>query len=165
MILIAIGANLPGPRGETALQTCMQAVAALKRLPGLKFQSSSNWYRTAPVPASDQPDYCNGVVRLEGDVAPAVLLSMLQEIENKFGRERSVKDAARTLDIDIIDLNGTIRALPDPVLPHPRAHLRAFVLRPILDVAPGWVHPTFRRSVTSLMVDLPAQAIQPWFDA
>ncbi|HQT63678.1 MAG: 2-amino-4-hydroxy-6-hydroxymethyldihydropteridine diphosphokinase [Acidocella sp. 20-57-95] len=164
MILIAIGANLPGPGGETALQTCVRAVGELKTLSGLKFKSLSNWYRTAAVPASDQPDYCNGVARLEGDIGPADLLGQLQAIETKFGRERSVKDAARTLDIDIIDLNGTIRALPDPILPHPRAHLRAFVLRPILDVAPGWVHPTFRRSVTSLMVDLPAQAIQPWFD-
>ncbi|OYY02012.1 MAG: hypothetical protein B7Y73_09860 [Acidocella sp. 35-58-6] len=68
------------------------------------------------------------------------------------------------MDIDIIDLNGIIRALPTPILPHPRAHLRAFVLRPILDVAPGWIHPAFRRSVTSLLVDLPAQPIQPWSD-
>jgi 2-amino-4-hydroxy-6-hydroxymethyldihydropteridine diphosphokinase len=164
MILIAIGANLPGPGGLTALQTCECAVEALKKIPGLTFKSLSSWYRTAAIPASEQPDYCNGVVRLEGEVAPADLLAALQDIENTYGRTRSVKNAARTLDIDIIDLNGAIRAIPNPILPHPRAHLRAFVLRPILDVAPSWIHPAFRRSVTSLLVDLPAQPIQPWSD-
>ncbi|OYV33230.1 MAG: 2-amino-4-hydroxy-6-hydroxymethyldihydropteridine diphosphokinase [Acidocella sp. 20-61-6] len=164
MILIAIGANLPGPGGLTALQTCEQAVGALRDIPNLTFKAVSAWYRTAAIPPSDQPDYCNGVVRLEGEMTPAALLAVLQDIENRYGRTRSVRDAPRTLDIDIIDLNGTIRALPTPILPHPRAHLRAFVLRPILDVAPGWIHPAFRRSVTSLLVDLPAQRIQPWSD-
>jgi 2-amino-4-hydroxy-6-hydroxymethyldihydropteridine diphosphokinase len=162
MILIAIGANLPGLLGVTADETCRQAAAAIAQLPGLIFRSLSGWYRTAPVPKSDQPDYCNGIIRMEGQVAPEVLLADLQAIETRFGRVRSAANAARTLDLDIIDLNGIIRAVPDPVLPHPRAHLRAFVLRPILDVAPGWHHPALHSSVTSLLVDLPQQSIEPW---
>lgn len=164
MILIAIGANLPGPHGQTALENCEAAAAAVKAIAGLTFKSQSGWYRTAAIPASDQPDYCNGVIRMEGDMNPAVLLAALHEIEAGAGRARGAVNAARTLDLDIIDMNGAIRAVPAPILPHPRAHLRAFVLRPILDVAPDWVHPAFRRQVTSLLVDLPPQPIQPWFE-
>jgi 2-amino-4-hydroxy-6-hydroxymethyldihydropteridine diphosphokinase len=75
---------------------------------------------------------------------------------------RGEPNAARTLDLDIIDLNGIIRAVPDPILPHPRAHYRAFVLRPLLDVAPGWRHPVLRQSVATLLAELPPQAIEPW---
>ncbi len=98
-------------------------------------------------------------------MSPAHLLAALQEIESSAGRRRGAVNAARTLDLDIIDMNGAIRAVPAPILPHPRAHLRAFVLRPILDVAPEWAHPAFHRQVTSLLVDLPPQQIQPWFEA
>jgi 2-amino-4-hydroxy-6-hydroxymethyldihydropteridine diphosphokinase len=162
MILIAIGANLPGLDGRPPLATCEAAVEAIKALPGLRFITVSPWYRTAAIPSSTQPDFCNGVIRMEGDIAATALLSALQAIEAKFGRVRGIRDAARSLDLDIIDLNGEIRALRPVVLPHPRAHLRAFVLRPILDVAPGWRHPTLRRGVASLLADLPPQAIEPW---
>jgi 2-amino-4-hydroxy-6-hydroxymethyldihydropteridine diphosphokinase len=162
MILIAIGANLPAPQGNSPLETCAGAVEALKTIPGLKFITASPWYRTAAIPRSTQPDYCNGVVRLEGDIPPAELLAALHAIEDELGRTRSVPNAARIIDLDIIDLNGTIRAIPPVILPHPRAHLRAFVLRPILDVAPGWRHPTLRRGVASMLVDLSQQAIEPW---
>ncbi len=104
------------------------------------------------------------MIRLKGEINPAVLLAYLQDIEARFGRERSVPNASRTLDLDIIDVNGVIRATPDPVLPHPRAHLRAFVLRPLLDVAPGWRHPTLRQSVATLLAELPPQPIQLWYE-
>jgi len=162
MILIAIGANLPGPFQQTAEETCRLAAAAIKVLPNLRFRALSGWYRTAPIPPSGQPDYCNGMIRMEGTVPPELLLQQLRAIEASFGRVRGAANAARTLDLDIIDMNGIIRAVPDPVLPHPRAHLRAFVLRPILDVAPGWHHPALQSSVTSLLVDLPQQDIEPW---
>jgi 2-amino-4-hydroxy-6-hydroxymethyldihydropteridine diphosphokinase len=164
MILVAIGANLPGPDGVSPLQTCREAAAAVAAIPGLRFVALSPWYRSASIPRSDQPDYCNGMIRLEGEIEPAALLAALQEIENSFGRQRSVPNAARTLDLDIIDLNGIIRAVPDPILPHPRAHLRCFVLRPLLDVAPGWRHPALRQSIATLLSDLPPQPIQLWHE-
>jgi 2-amino-4-hydroxy-6-hydroxymethyldihydropteridine diphosphokinase len=164
MILVAIGANLPGPGGASAKESCEAAAAAVRAMEGLAFVALSPWYRTSPMPAASQPDYCNGMIRLEGNIAPDALLIRLQDIELQFGRERSEANAARTLDLDIIDLNGAIRAVPDPILPHPRAHLRAFVLRPLLDVAPGWRHPVLRQSVATLLAELPPQAIAPWAD-
>ncbi len=92
---------------------------------------------------------------------PAGLLSALQGIEAAAGRERGVPNAARVLDLDIVDMNGLVRNAPDPVLPHPRAHLRAFVLLPLRDVAPGWVHPVLGTPIDTLIAALPAQDIAP----
>lgn len=164
MILIGIGANLPGPAHSVPIETCRAAVPVICAIPGLSFVAVSEWYRTAAVPASDQPDFCNGVLRLEGAIDPAELLSRLHAIEDVFGRVRSTPNAPRSLDLDIIDLNEMIRVSPPPILPHPRAHLRAFVLRPILDVAPGWRHPVQGQGLSSLLAELPPQRIQPWHD-
>ena len=161
MILIAIGANLPGRDGSSPLATCRAAAEALRGLPGLRLAAVSKWYRSAPVPPSGQPDYVNGVVRLEGAADPAALLAYLQAIETRAGRLRGLANAARTLDLDIIDLNGCVRDAPDPVLPHPRAHLRGFVLLPLADVAPDWVHPRLATGVTALLRALPPYDVVP----
>jgi 2-amino-4-hydroxy-6-hydroxymethyldihydropteridine diphosphokinase len=161
MILIAIGANLPGVHGESPRTTCEAAAAALDRLSSLRLAALSRWYRSAPIPPSGQPPYVNGVARLEGTAEPAVLLAALQAIEADAGRRRGVRNAARTLDLDIIDIDGAVRDAPDPILPHPRAHERAFVLLPLAEVAPGWVHPRLGREVGALIAGLPPQQISP----
>ena len=161
MILIALGANLAGPEGRAPLAACRAAAEALHSLPGLRVVAVAPWYRTAPVPPSGQPDYVNGMVRLEGAIEPADLLARLQAIESRGGRVRGAANAARTLDLDIIDLNGALRDSPDPVLPHPRAHLRGFVLRPLADVAPDWVHPRLGQGAATLLGALPAQIVAP----
>ncbi len=163
MILVAVGANLSGADGCTPYQSCAQAVEALRRLPGLAVITVSRWYRSAPVPRSAQPDYVNGVVRLHAQPGlaepdPARLLDALSAIEDRHGRQRSVVDAPRTLDLDIVAMGkrgGLLRNAPDPVLPHPRAHERAFVLLPLRDVAPDWVHPASGRDLASLIASLP----------
>jgi 2-amino-4-hydroxy-6-hydroxymethyldihydropteridine diphosphokinase len=162
MILVALGANLPGLDGALPIDTCRAAAADIRQIPGLRFVAASGWYRSPSIPRSEQPDYCNGMLRLQGDVDPAWLLAQLHAIENKYGRQRSVPNAARTLDLDLIDVNGLVRAGPDPILPHPRAHLRAFVLRPVQDVAPNWRHPQLGSGVTALLAELPAQEISLW---
>jgi len=159
MILVAIGANLPG-RGGAPLATCRAAAAALDAIPGLRLRGLSRWYETAPIPPSGQPNYVNGVAHLEGEAEPAALLAALQAIEARAGRVRGAPNAARTLDLDIIAMDHLVRAAPDPVLPHPRAHLRAFVLVPLADVAPRWVHPGLRRSIAELVAGAGGQDIR-----
>ncbi len=100
-------------------------------------------------------------MRLEGEIAPERLLAVLQDLERAAGRVRGVADGPRTLDLDIIAMGGLVRAGPDPVLPHPRAHQRAFVLLPLRDVCPAWVHPALRDGIDSLIAALPAQDIHP----
>jgi 2-amino-4-hydroxy-6-hydroxymethyldihydropteridine diphosphokinase len=166
MLLIAIGANLPGAAGESPRVTCDLAMQALRNLPGIRFTEVSRWYRSAPVPRDDaQPDYCNGVARFEGEAEPGGLLAALHAIEATFGRTRGVANAARTLDLDLIDCNGRVCTDASLVLPHPRAHVRAFVLQPILDIAPDWVHPTFGMTAAALLEALPGSAtvpMRPW---
>jgi 2-amino-4-hydroxy-6-hydroxymethyldihydropteridine diphosphokinase len=159
--LIAVGANLPGPDGASPRMTCERALVRLAALPGLSLTARSRWFSTAPVPPSDQPRYVNGVVRLEGPAEPAGLLAALQACEAAAGRRRGARDAARTLDMDIIDMAGLVRDMPDPVLPHPRAHLRLFVLLPLRDVAPRWAHPRLGRTVGELIAALPTQDVRP----
>lgn len=159
LVLVAIGANLPGADGRSAIVTCRAAAESLRALPGLRWIGLSRWYRTAPMPPSGQPDYINGVARLEGDVDPAWLLRQLQTIERRAGRVRGVVNAARRLDLDLVAVGDLVRDTPDPIVPHPRAHLRAFVLRPLADVAPGWIHPVLGKSVEDMMAGLPAQDV------
>jgi 2-amino-4-hydroxy-6-hydroxymethyldihydropteridine diphosphokinase len=162
MILIAIGGNLPAVDGPPARVSCERAAGAVADLPGLAPVALSPWYRTAPIPRADQPDYCNGMLRLEGEADPEALLAALHRIETQFGRQRHAINAARTLDLDLIEMNGLIRNPSSPVLPHPRAHLRAFVLRPILDIAPDWVHPVLKLDAARLLAGIAGQIVVPW---
>lgn len=164
MILIAIGANLPLEAESTPLATCEAAVDEILTIPGIRLQKQSTWYRSRAIPVSDQPDYCNGVISVIGDIEPQALLHALQKIETRFGRVRSVPNAARTLDLDIIDMAGRVYNEPTLTLPHPRAHERAFVLCPLLDVAPDWEHPVLRQAASLLLASLPPQAITNWHD-
>jgi 2-amino-4-hydroxy-6-hydroxymethyldihydropteridine diphosphokinase len=150
---VAIGANLPSASGQSARAACDWASGVLADFTGLSAACRSRWYSSAPVPASDQPRYINGVVRLEGKMDPAALLAALHAMEAQAGRVRGARDAARTLDLDIIDMAGLIRESPDPVLPHPRAQL------PLRDVAPDWVHPRTGAGIAALIAALPPQDI------
>jgi 2-amino-4-hydroxy-6-hydroxymethyldihydropteridine diphosphokinase len=169
MVIIGIGANLPGPNGTPPVETCRRAVVAMDALPGLQLRALSRWYATVPVPPSGQSSYVNAVAVLQArpgaaDPDPAMLLGALQAIEAREGRVRGPPNAARTLDLDIIGMGAggrQVRAAPDPVLPHPRAHTRAFVLVPLLDVAPRWIHPVLCRSAVDLLRELPSQGIRP----
>jgi 2-amino-4-hydroxy-6-hydroxymethyldihydropteridine diphosphokinase len=137
----------------------------LDSIPGMHLVGLSRWFRSAPVPPSGQPPYINAVVSLLVDpgvkIDPAELLARLMDIETACGRVRSTPNAARTLDLDIIGIGEMIRDAPDPILPHPRAHLRAFVLAPLADVAPDWVHPVLRQTATAMLAALPPQEIEP----
>jgi 2-amino-4-hydroxy-6-hydroxymethyldihydropteridine diphosphokinase len=159
--LIAIGANLPAGDGAPPLESCKAALAALDALPGMRVVAASCWWESAPIPPNPaSPRYINGVALLEGVATPESLLAALQGIESAAGRTRPYPNAPRVLDLDIIDLDGLVRDAPDPVLPHPRAHLRGFVLLPLAEVAPDWVHPRLKLPVSALIAALPAQDLR-----
>ena len=160
MILIAFGGNLDSPEHGAPRDTLAAALAVLAAR-GVRVVAQSRWYRTAPVPADDQPWYVNLVAQVETDLPPVALLAVLQAIERDFGRVRGARNAARILDLDLIDYDGRIVRTPDLVLPHPRLSERAFVLMPLRDVAPDWRHPQSDLSVSALIAALPpGQAIE-----
>ncbi len=154
MIVVALGANLPGPSGGPADQL-FAALTAIELTIGHVVRCSQ-FYRSAPYPPSDQPDYVNAVAVIETALDPAALLAALHAIEARLGRRRTTANAARAIDLDLIDYDGILRADPPPVLPHPRMAGRGFVLQPLAEVAPGWCHPRTGASVSAMLADVPA---------
>jgi 2-amino-4-hydroxy-6-hydroxymethyldihydropteridine diphosphokinase len=155
MILIGLGANLPsadfGPPAKT-LEAAIAAIAAT----GIKVAARSPFYESAPVPESEQPWFVNSVIRVETALKPGPLLKVLLGIERQFGRQRSVPNAPRTLDLDLL-AHGAVVTGADacPILPHPRMHLRAFVLLPLAEIAPNWRHPGEQTPLRALIARLP----------
>ena len=141
MIIIAIGSNLPHPMHGQPTQVCRSAVSAIAGC-GCVILKQSRWYRSAAVPASSQPDFVNGVIGISSGLCPSELMKKLHIIEAKFGRERSIPNAARVLDLDLVAYGNVVRETPEwPSLPHPRMSQRAFVLYPLRDIVPAWRHP------------------------
>ena len=129
---VALGANLGDP-----LATLQAAIAALAGIPATTVGPTSSLYRTAPVGLRNQPDFVNAVAQLRTTLSPRQMLEALFDIEALFGRSRSVPNAPRTLDLDLLLHGETTLEDRDLTLPHPRMHLRAFVLVPLLEIAPA----------------------------
>lgn len=138
---IGLGANLNDPAAQVEY-----ALAELDRLPGTRLLARSSLYASAPVGHVDQPDFINAVAQVETDLAPRVLLAALLDIEHRHGRERSFRNAPRTLDLDLL-LYGSAHFHEDGLtLPHPRMQERGFVLLPLLEIAPDAVIPGHGRA-------------------
>jgi 2-amino-4-hydroxy-6-hydroxymethyldihydropteridine diphosphokinase len=157
MILIALGANLPSPAGAPAA-TLSQALSLLAQR-SITIERQSGFYQSAAWPDLLDPPFINAVVEVKTGLTPAALLALLHEVERFFGRKRSVPNAPRTLDLDIIDYDGRVESGP-PILPHPRMHDRLFVLCPLREIAPEWRHPVTGRSVSELIAVVPPSRIQ-----
>jgi 2-amino-4-hydroxy-6-hydroxymethyldihydropteridine diphosphokinase len=127
---VGVGANLDRPREQVE-----QGIDALRSLPHTQLTAASSLYASAPVDAPG-PDYINAVVALQTSLDPVALLQALHRIEARFGRERSTRNAPRPLDLDLLLYGETRSDQPSLQLPHPRLHQRAFVLRPLLEIAP-----------------------------
>ena len=159
-IYIGLGANLPHPTYGAPADTLKAALADLGAR-GIAIQALSPWYRSAPVPVSDQPWYLNAVARIATELPADRLLEVLHEVEEAFGRVRSEPNAARRIDLDLLDFRGEI-APGGPgkaTVPHPRMTARAFVLRPLADLAPAWRHPVTGAPIAALVAVLPADQI------
>jgi 2-amino-4-hydroxy-6-hydroxymethyldihydropteridine diphosphokinase len=151
---IALGANLPF-EGLPAPRVLARAVSVMEDA-GLRLTAFSGIWQTAAWPPSDQPDYYNAVVAADtAGHSPQSLYDVLRQIELRFGRERRELWAARTLDLDLIAMDGFAGTFGAITLPHPRMHARAFVLAPMDEVAPEWRHPETGLSPSEMLDLLP----------
>ena len=128
---VALGANLENP-----LQQVRQAISELAAIEHTHVLAVSSLYRTAPVGYAGQPDFINAVAKLQTGLSPHELLDALHVIENRHGRRRSVRNAPRTLDLDLLLYGTRVVHEEGLTLPHPRMHERAFVLMPLAEIAP-----------------------------
>lgn len=160
---IALGSNL----GERAT-TLRTALRWIDEHPAVNVRDVSRFWDTAPMYVKHQPRFLNAVARVETSLEPWTLLEVLQQMEQRAGRKRGpeqVRFGARILDLDLLDVEGTRLAIPGLELPHPRLHERAFVLLPLREVAPGWMHPGLNVGIDALCARLPeavVEGVQVW---
>ena len=180
MIYLGLGSNLIRSDGTKPTETISQAIDALPSI-GLRVEKTSRLWSSAPVletQAQSQPRYANAVVAVqdlqdlqnlqdstenqetrsqetENKASALSLLMRLLKLEEQFERVRAedaeLNPAPRTLDLDLLDWHGTVLDMPSLVLPHPKMHLRAFVLAPLAEVAPAWMHPVSAKTVRQLL--------------
>jgi 2-amino-4-hydroxy-6-hydroxymethyldihydropteridine diphosphokinase len=147
-VVLALGGNLAGdyPSLEALLE------AALSSFPraGLRIRRRSGWWRSAAWPDPSQPAYLNGVTIVETTLSPSGVMAQILALEAAFGRRRGPANGPRTLDIDLIAYGRQVLDAPGMALPHPRAAERRFVMGPLAEIAPGWVHPTLGRTAAEL---------------
>jgi len=128
---VGLGSNIGEPRRQLT-----EAIIAMSGLPETRLARHSSFYRTAPIGFADQPEFLNAVAALDTRLAPGALLEGLQGIERRHHRERSFPNAPRTLDLDLLLFGDEQIARPGLTVPHPRMHERAFVLAPLVEIAP-----------------------------
>ena len=156
MILIAVGSNLGSARFGGPLETCAAALAALDSS-DVRLCARSRWYRSAPVPPSDQPWFINAVASVDTRLSAERLLARLHDIEREFGRVRRQRNEARIVDLDLLAYHDVVTQPGSRLeLPHPRLAERAFVVLPLADIAPEWRHPITGASLEELTASLPS---------
>jgi 2-amino-4-hydroxy-6-hydroxymethyldihydropteridine diphosphokinase len=150
--LIGLGSNL----GDS-VQICRAAIERLRSHPHVRVIEASSLYRTKPLMIAEQPWFINGVVLCETDLGPEDLLDVLHRMESDFGRNRRIRWGPRTLDLDLLSFGDHQLNLPSLTVPHPRLHERRFVLEPLLEILPDWVHPTLKLPAFDLLKRIVAE--------
>lgn len=171
--LIALGSNLPSSAGDVSetLEIALQLLSG----ESVRIRARSRMFRTPAFPAGSGPDFVNAAIEVETTLSPDELLNRLHEVEATLGRTRNERWEPRVIDLDLLSFGELV--LPDEgtldtwmnlspedqrtkapdqlVLPHPRMHARAFVLVPLMDIAPDWRHPRLMKTVAELVCMLP----------
>jgi len=154
--LLALGSN----QGDRA-GYLLSGLSALSRA-DVRPLRLSRVYETDPLGPPGQGRYLNQVALVETGLEPEALLRLLLSVEKAHGRVRAERYGPRTLDLDLLDYEGRVLDLPGLTLPHPRMHARAFVLVPLLEVAPRWRHPVLGRTARELLAGLEAGGVRPY---
>jgi 2-amino-4-hydroxy-6-hydroxymethyldihydropteridine diphosphokinase len=144
-IFIALGTNLGDKKKNLA-----QAISLISRQ--CQVTTISPHYLTLPEGFAQQPDFLNVVIEISTNLAPSELLSFLQTIEKEMGRTKTFLNGPRLIDLDILFYQNKIIHQKDLTIPHPRLHQRLFVLQPLCEIAPNFIHPTLKKSIRDILL-------------
>ncbi len=154
-VIVGIGANLVPVGFENILSALEHIIKRITYNKNISLKKISSWYKTEPIPRSDQPNFINGVLHLETNLKPHNLLKFFKVIELEFGRIKTKKNEPRVVDLDILFYNNLVISDIELVIPHPRITERRFVLEPLNEIAPEWEHPVNGKKVKKLLEILP----------
>ena len=143
---IAIGSNLGTPK-----ENCIEAINIISSNPNIKIISKSSFYQTAPVGNTEQDWFINSVIKISTQLSPDILLSVLLKIESQMGRIRKEKWGPRIIDLDLLFYDNIIKKNKNLTLPHPEIQKRNFVLQPLNEIGENFIHPSLRKSISTLL--------------
>ena len=157
--IIAVGSNINSPEGFKPIENCNKAINELSKF-NIKITQKSSWYLSEPIPKSSQPKYYNSVILCNANHNVNKVLKIIQIVEHKFGRIRFFKNMPRCIDLDIISFNGNVKNSLLLKIPHPRMHLRKFVLLPIYEIDSHWLHPLLKKNIKFFLEKVKCQKIK-----
>ena len=152
MIFLNIGTNLSSKYGDR--KDNLKKTIELLKLNNINLLKISDFYETPSYPDKTNPKFINICIKIESSLPPLILLKDLQKIETLLGRTRFKKNEPRVCDIDIIDYKGKIINKPELKIPHPKLHLRNFVIYPLREIEPEWLHPIFNKKIDIFFLKL-----------
>ena len=157
--IIAMGSNINSPEGFNPIENCNKAINELYKF-NIKIIKQSSWYLSEPIPKSSQPKFYNSVFLCNSNHSPNKVLKIIDIVEQKFGRVRLFKNMSRCIDLDIISFNRTVKNSLLLTIPHPRMHLRKFVLLPLFEIDSHWLHPLLKKNVKYFLEKVKCQKIK-----
>ena len=157
-VIIGVGGNINSEDGIHPVDTCNMAIRSFQNY-SIRVKKQSKWYNSEPIPKSDQPNFFNCVVIAYTKLNEYDVLKFLHKIESEFGRRRNKINASRTIDLDLIDYSNKVIKNKNLIIPHPRAHLRKFVMGPLAEINPDWIHPILKVNVLDILKKLDKQKL------
>ena len=158
-IIIGIGGNIKSNDGSHPVHVAMNAINYLQNY-SIQVTGQSSWYESQPIPKSDQPNFFNCIVIANTLLNELDVLETLHKIEHKLGRRRKIANEPRVIDLDLIDYSNKILKNNQIIIPHPRAHKRRFVMEPLAELDPNWVHPILKKNACTILKKLNNQNIK-----
>ena len=158
-IIISIGGNIKSDDGTHPIKVAQNAIRYFKDS-SINVIKQSSWYETEPIPKSEQPNFFNCIVFANTILSELDVLKSLHEIEYKLGRRRKLLNESRVIDLDLIDYSNKVLKNNEIIIPHSRAHKRRFVMEPLAELDPNWVHPILKKDVFEILKKLNNQNVK-----
>ena len=162
LLVLSLGSNLGETSSTNGRKNNLDRAIKLLCKNGMKIESKSMIYETEPVGFKPQPKFLNIVLSAHTKHSPQTCLKIIHQIESELDRIRTIKNGPRTIDLDIIFYDNSIITEKDLVIPHPRMHQRPFVLKPLAEILPDYLHPVYNKTVNQLLNEIDTEGVKIW---